>query len=126
MPLDEAAKFWKDVIVGMAQFEIDIERQYRIDKAKTDSERDTRLKKAASQKQQIISRFQNTDKYKELIGQRKDAAHAYKTEVDRHFRTARRTLPRQINPPRTFKQFAHETNHPALEIPPTMQPQQPF
>ena len=26
MPLDEAADFWKDVIDGMAQFEIDVER----------------------------------------------------------------------------------------------------
>ena len=60
MPLQEAARFWKDVIDGMAQFEIDIERQYRIDKAKNDSERDARLKKAASQKQQLMSRFRNT------------------------------------------------------------------
>ena len=93
MPLDEAANFWKDVIDGMAQFEIDVECQNRIDQAKADSEKDARLKKAASQKQQFMSRFQNTDKYKELIAQRKDAAHAYKTEVERHFRTARRTLP---------------------------------
>ena len=33
MPLDEAADFWKDVVDGMAQFEIDVERQYRIDNA---------------------------------------------------------------------------------------------
>ena len=66
----------------MAQFEIDVERQYRIDEA--DAERDARLKKAASQKQQFMTRFRNTDKYKELIAQRKDAAHAYKSEVERH------------------------------------------
>ena len=119
MPLDEAANFWKDVIDGMAQFEIDVECQNRIDQAKADSEKDARLKKAASQKQQFMSRFRNTDKYKELIAQRKDVAHAYKTEVQRHFRTARRTLPR--DPPPTFKQLAHETNHPALDIPQNMQ-----
>ena len=28
LPLDEAADFWKDVVDGMAQFEIDVERQY--------------------------------------------------------------------------------------------------
>ena len=38
MPLDEAADFRKDIINGMAQFQIDVERQYRIDKAKADSE----------------------------------------------------------------------------------------
>ena len=100
MPLNEAADFWKDVVDGMAQFEIDVERQYRIDQAKADAERDARLKKAASQKQQFMTRFCNTDKYKELIAQRKDAAHAYKSEVERHFRTARRTMP--SNPPPTF------------------------
>ena len=124
MPLDEAADFWKDVIDGMAQFKIDVERQYRIDQAKADSEKDARLKKAASQKQQFMSRFRNTDKYKELIFQRKDAAHAYKTEVERHYRTAQGTLPRE--PPPTFKQFAHKTNHPALDISHNMQPQQNF
>ena len=124
MPLDEAADFWKDVIDGMAQFEIDVERQYCIDQAKADSEGDARLKKAASQKQQFMSRFRNTDKYKELMAQRKDAAHAYRTEVERHFRTARRALPR--SPPPTFKQFAHETHHPSLNIPPNMQPPQDF
>ena len=61
----------------MAQFEIDVERQYRIDNAKAEAERDARLKKAASQKQEFMTRFRNTDKYKELIAQRKDAAHAY-------------------------------------------------
>ena len=104
MPLDEAADFWRDVVDGMAQFEIDVERQYRIDNARAEAERDARLKKAASQKQQFMTRFRNTDKYKELIAQRKDAAHAYKTEVERHYRTARRTMPG--NSPPTFKQFA--------------------
>ena len=64
MPLDEAADFRKDIIIGMAQFQIDVERQYRIDKAKADSEKDARLKQAASQKQQFMSRFQNTDNTK--------------------------------------------------------------
>ena len=108
----------------MAQFEIDVEIQYRIDQANADADRDARLKKAATQKQQFMTRFRNTDKYKELIAQRKDAAHAYKTEVERHYRTARRTLP--ANPPPTFKQFAHETHHPSLNIPQTMQPPQDF
>ena len=124
MPLEEAADFWKDVVDGMAQFEIDVEQQYRIDNARADAERDARLKKAASQKQEFMTRFRNTDKYKELIAQRKDAAHAYKTEVQRHFRTARRTMPSK--PPPTFKQFAHETHHPSLNIPPTVQPPQEF
>ena len=124
MPLDEAADFWKDVVDGMAQFEIDVERQYRIDQANSKADRDARLKKAATQKQQFMTRFRNTDKYKKLIAQRKDAAHAYKTEVERHYRTARRTLP--ANPPPTFKQFAHETHHPSLNIPQTMQPPQDF
>ena len=124
MPLNEAADFWKDVVDGMAQFEIDVERQYRIDQAKADAERDARLKKAASQKQQFMTRFRNTDKYKELIAQRKDAAHAYKSEVQRHFRQARRTLP--TNPPPTFKQFAYETHHPSLNIPHTVEAPQQF
>ena len=124
--MDEAANFWKDVIDVMAQFQINVECQYRIDKAKADLEKDARLKKAASKKQQFMSRFRNTDKYIELIAQRKDAAHAYKTEVERHYRTACRSLPREHIPPPTFKQFAHETNHPALDIPPTMQPEQRF
>ena len=67
LPLEEAADFWKDVVDGMAQFEIDVERQYRIDNAKAEAERDARLKKAASQKQEFMTRFRNTDKYKELI-----------------------------------------------------------
>ena len=73
LPLEEAADFWKDVVDGMAQFEIDVERQYRIDNAKAEAERDARLKKAASQKQEFMTRLRNTDKYKELIAQRKDA-----------------------------------------------------
>ena len=122
MPLNEAADFGKDVVDGMAQFEINVERQYRIDQAKAEAERDARLKKAASQKQQFMTRFRNTDKYRELIAQRKDAAHAYKSEVEWHFKTARRTLPN--NPPPTFNQFAHETHHPSLNIPPTVAPPQ--
>ena len=124
LPLEEAADFWKDVVDGMAQFEIDVERQYRIDNAKAEAERDARLKKAASQKQEFMTRFRNTDKYKELIAQRKDAAHAYKAEVDRHFRTARRTMPSQSPP--TFKQFAHATHHPSLNIPPSVTPPQEY
>ena len=122
--LDEAADFWRDVVDGMAQFEIDVERQYRIDNARAEAERDARLKKAASQKQQFMTRFRNTDKYKELIAQRKDAAHAYKAEVERHYRTARRTMPG--NSLLTFKQFAYEIHHPSLNIPPTVQPPQDF
>ena len=55
MPLNEAADFWKDVVDGMAQFEIDVERQYRIDQANADADRDARLKKAATQKQQFMT-----------------------------------------------------------------------
>ena len=51
----------------MPQFEIDVERQYRIDNAKAEAERDARLKKAASQKQEFMTRFRNTDKYKDCL-----------------------------------------------------------
>ena len=82
----------------------------RQDQAKADAERDARLKKAASQKQQFMTQFRNTDKYKELIAQRKDAAHAYKSEVEcpaAHHPLSISSRMRRIIPHSTYHQLWH-------------------
>ena len=63
-------------------------------------------------KRQFMSRFRITDKYRALMAQRKDGAHAFNSEIRK-----RKLAARKMNRPPTlptFQQFAQETNHPAL------------
>ena len=116
MPLGEAAEFWKEVIDGMAAFEIDVERKFRRDEEQANAERNIRLQKAHDQKQEFMSRFRNTARYKALMAQRKDGAHAFNSEIRK-----RKVAARKMNRPPTlptFQQFAQETNHPALGFSP--------
>ena len=51
LPLGEAADFWKDVVDGMAQFEIDVKRQYRINNARAEAEREAEDKEKDSEEE---------------------------------------------------------------------------
>ena len=59
-----------------------------------------------------MSQFRNTARYRALMAQRKDGAHAFNSEIRK-----RKVAARKMNRPPTlptFQQFAQETNHPAL------------
>ena len=56
-----------DLPLGKAAFEIDIEIKFRRDEEQANAERNIRLQKAHDQKQEFMSRFWNTSRYKACL-----------------------------------------------------------
>ena len=108
MDMGEAANFWKEVIDGMADFELDVERSAKRQK----DQRQDRRQKARQQQEQFWARFRNTPRYYELMRQRRDGAHAFRTYINRT-RNAAANQGRTFQPP-TFTEFAEQTDHPLL------------
>ena len=107
--MEQASDFWKDVIDGMAAFEIDIEREHK----RHLQARQSRLQQARSQQEAFWSRFRNTPRYYQLMRQRQDAAHAFRAHIKKTRDEA--TSQGTTFQPASFRQFAAETNHPALQ-----------
>ena len=84
----------------MAAFQIDVERKFCRDEEQANAERNIRLQKAHDQKQEFMSRFRNTDKYRALMAQRKDGAHAFNSEIRK-----RKVAARKMNRPPTLPTF---------------------
>ena len=107
--MEQASDFWKDVIDGMAAFEIDIEREHK----RHLQARQARLQQARTQQEAFWTRFRNTPRYYQLMRQRQDAAHAFRAHIKKTRDEA--TSQGTTFQPASFRQFAAETNHPALQ-----------